>query len=83
MKGSEANLAFPNMLNEAFDSFVSSVEAGDGVPAEQHYGIFKLLRGRLDDQLAVWKQMLSTDVPALNDLIRKSDVPVLRIPSGG
>jgi photosystem II stability/assembly factor-like uncharacterized protein len=83
MKGSEANLAFPNMLNEAFDSFVSSVEAGDGVPAEQHYGIFKLLRGRLDDQLAIWKQMLSTDVPALNDLIRKSDVPVLRIPSGG
>jgi len=27
--------------------------------------------------------MLSADLPALNDLIRKSDVPVLRVPSGG
>jgi hypothetical protein len=82
MKGSEANLAFPNMLNEALDSFVSSVEAGDGAPTEQQYSIFKLLSGRLDEQLRAWKQMLAADVPALNDLIRKSDVPVLRIPSG-
>ena len=80
MKGSEANLAFPNMLNEAFDSFVSSVEAGDGAPTEQQYSIFKLLSGRLDEQLRAWKQILATDVPALNDLVRKSDVPVLRIP---
>ena len=28
MKGSEANLAFPNMLNEQFDSFSSSITAG-------------------------------------------------------
>ena len=35
MKGSEANLAFPNMLNEQLDSFSSSVQAGDGAPTEQ------------------------------------------------
>lgn len=83
MKGSEANLAFPNMLNEAFDSFTSSVETGDGAPTRQQYEIFKLLRGRLDEQLAAWKKILAADVPALNDLIKKSDVPVLKVSAGG
>jgi photosystem II stability/assembly factor-like uncharacterized protein len=82
MKGSEANLAFPNMLNEAFDSFGGGVEAGDGAPTQQHHEIFKLLRGQLDEQLAAWKKILSADVPALNDAIRKSEVPVLRLSSG-
>ncbi|HWZ44124.1 MAG TPA: hypothetical protein VNW97_11640 [Candidatus Saccharimonadales bacterium] len=81
MKGSEANLAFPNMLNEAFDSFGGSVEAGDGAPTQQQYEVFKLLRGKLDQQLAAWKQVLATDVPALNEVIKKSDVPVLRVSS--
>lgn len=83
MKGSEANLAFPNMLNEAFDSFTSSVEAGDGAPTRQQYEVFKLLRGHLDEELAAWKKILSADVPALNDLIKKSDVPVLKVSGGG
>jgi hypothetical protein len=34
MKGSEANPAFPDMLNELFDSFTSSLEAGNGAPTE-------------------------------------------------
>jgi len=83
MKGSEANLAFPNMLNEAFDSFTSSVEAGDGAPTRQQYEVFKLLRGHLDEELAAWKKVLAADVPALNDLIKKSDVPVLKVSAGG
>ena len=33
MKGSEANLAFPNMLNEQLDSFSAIVQAGDSAPS--------------------------------------------------
>jgi seryl-tRNA synthetase len=77
MKGSEANLAFPNMLNEQLDSFSSSVQAGDSAPTQQQYEVFKMLRTRLDAQLAAWKQIFSSDVPALNDAIRKSDLPLL------
>jgi seryl-tRNA synthetase len=83
MKGSEANLAFPNMLNEQYDSFRSSVEAGDNVPAQQQYEVARMLRGQLDQQLAAWKQLLSTDVPAFNELIRKSNVPVLYLAPAG
>jgi photosystem II stability/assembly factor-like uncharacterized protein len=77
MKGSEANLAFPNMLNEELDSFSASVQAGDGAPTQQQYQVFKLLRGQLDQQLEAWKQILASDVPAFNDFIKSSNIPVL------
>jgi hypothetical protein len=80
MKGSEANLAFPNMLNEQLDSFSSSVQAGDGAPAQQQYEVFKMLRGQLDQQLAAWKQILSVDVPAFNALVQSTNVPALYLP---
>ena len=83
MKGSEANLAFPNMLNEQFDSFSSSVQAGDGAPPQQQYEVFKMLRGQLDQQLAAWKQILSVDVPAFNSLVQSTNVPVLYLPPEG
>src|SRR5713101_15911 len=83
MKGSEANLAFPNMLNEQLDSFSASVQAGDGTPTQQQYEVFRMLRGRLDQQLASWKQILASDLPALNESIRKSDLPVLYLSEAG
>jgi hypothetical protein len=83
MKGSEANLAFPNKLNEQFDSFSSGVQAGDGAPTQQQFAVFKMLRGQLDQQLSAWKQIMDTDVPAFNLAVKNSNVPALYIPSGG
>src|SRR6266853_371824 len=83
MKGSEANLAFPNMLNEQLDSFSSSVQTGDGAPARQQYEVFKMLRGQLDQQLAAWKQIMTADVPAFNDFMKSSNVPALYLPPVG
>ena len=83
MKGSEANLAFPNMLNEQLDSFSASVQAGDSTPTRQQYEVFRMLRGRLDQQLASWRQILASDLPALNESIRKSDLPVLYLSGAG
>ena len=77
MKGSEANLAFPNMLNEQFDTFSSSVQDADGAPTQQQYGVFKELRARLDQQMAAWKQISSTELPAFNTRIKGSDLPAL------
>lgn len=83
MKGSEANLAFPDMLNELFDTFTSSLEAGDGAPTQQQYDVFKKLRARLDQQLSAWRQIISTDVPAFNEAVKKVDIPVLYVSSTG
>jgi photosystem II stability/assembly factor-like uncharacterized protein len=79
MKGSEANLAFPNMLNEQFDTFTSSVTAGDGVPTAQQYEVFKKLRARLDEQLAAWNQIMSSDVPVVNEAVKRADLPMIYI----
>jgi hypothetical protein len=77
MKGSEANLAFPNMLNEAFDSFRFTLDYADNTPTAQQYEVFQLLRGRLDQQLAAWRQILTSDVPAFNAMVKRSDLPLL------
>jgi seryl-tRNA synthetase len=83
MKGSEANLAFPNMLNEQLDSFSSIVQAGDGAPSQQQYEVFKMLRSQLDQQLAAWKQIMSTDVPAFNQAMKSGNTPALYLPPEG
>jgi photosystem II stability/assembly factor-like uncharacterized protein/DNA-binding FrmR family transcriptional regulator len=82
MKGSEGNLAFPNMLNEQLDTLSATVQAGDSAPTQQEYEVFKMLRGRLDQQLAAWKGIMTTDVPAFNQVMKASDVPALYLPPG-
>ncbi|HLK53315.1 MAG TPA: hypothetical protein VKU42_07655, partial [Candidatus Angelobacter sp.] len=73
----------PNMLNEELDSFSSSVQSADGVPTQQQFEVFQKLRARLDQQLAAWKQILSTDVPAFNALMKQTDLPVLYVQQPG
>ena len=80
MKGSEANLAFPNMLNEQFDTFSSLVQVGDSAPSQQQYDAFKSLRGQLDQQLGAWKQIVGSDVPAFNDFMKGFSTPALYLP---
>ena len=77
MKGSEANLAFPNELNEKFDTFIRSVESADGAPTKQQYEVYNSLNGKLQELLASWHQVQSTDVQAFNSLIEKYQVPFL------
>ncbi len=83
MKGSEANLAFPNMLNEQLDSLSSAIQAGDSAPTRQQYEVYKLLRGQLDQQLTAWKQLVSTDIPAFNQAVRGANIPALYLPPVG
>jgi hypothetical protein len=83
MKGSEANLAFPNMLNEQLDSLSSAIQAGDSAPTRQQDEVFKLLRGQLDQQLTAWKQLVSTDIPAFNQAVRGANIPALYLPPAG
>jgi len=38
---------------------------------------FKLFRGRLDQQLAAWKQITSSDVAAFNNEVKQYNAPFL------
>ena len=51
MNGSEADLAFPGMLNEQFAGFAASLEDADTFPTRQHQAFFNSLHARLKTQL--------------------------------
>src|SRR5438477_10524197 len=78
-KGSERNLAFPNMLNEAFYTFSHSVDAGDREPTKPQMDVFASLSGRLDEQLKKWNAIKKDDLPKVTELIKQADLPALII----
>src|SRR5258708_10487402 len=55
MNGSEANLAFPGMLNEQLASFAGSFEDADTPPTTQQRALFNSLHEKLQAQLALWR----------------------------
>src|SRR5207247_10057699 len=79
MKGSEANLAFPNMLNERFDSFSHVIESGDNAPTKPQLDVFQMLSGQLEEQLKKWAKIKSEEVPKVSELIKQANLPALII----
>jgi photosystem II stability/assembly factor-like uncharacterized protein len=79
MKGSEANLAFPSMLNERFDAFSHFIEAGDTAPTQSQLNVFQMLSNQLDEQLKKWSDLKSAEVPKVNDLIKAANLPALYV----
>ncbi|MGB9105171.1 MAG: hypothetical protein WCC59_10455, partial [Terriglobales bacterium] len=82
MKSSEGNLRYPNQLNEQFDTLSHTIEYADAAPTRPQYAVFDVLNGKLQEQLKALRELLDRDLPALNDLMRKTGVPVLNVPSG-
>ena len=46
------------------------------------YQVFDLLNRRLEAQLAKWQEIVSKDLPALNQLMHSQGVPNLQAPTG-
>jgi photosystem II stability/assembly factor-like uncharacterized protein len=82
MKGSEANLAFPNMLNEELDTFSHTIDQADAPPTESQYDVFKMLSAKLDEQLGTWAHIQKDELPAVNNLVRASQIPILTVQDG-
>ncbi len=70
MKGSEANLAFPGMLNEQLASFQSTLEDADTPPTQQHAAMFRSLHGQLDQVLGKLQQVRSEKLAVVNAEIK-------------
>jgi hypothetical protein len=56
------------------------VGSADSAPTQASYEVFDMLSKQLDEQMAKWKQILATDVPAYNDAVRKQEVPAIILP---
>lgn len=57
MKGSEANLAFPGMLNEQYAAFALTLEDADTPPTSQQQALYESLHAKLEAQLALWRTL--------------------------
>jgi len=79
MKGSEANLAFPNMLNERFDTFSHVIDSGDKEPTKPQLDVFQMLSSQLDDQLKKWAKVKQEDVAKVSELVKEANLPALII----
>jgi photosystem II stability/assembly factor-like uncharacterized protein len=79
MKGSEANLAFPNMLNESFDTFSHVIENADNAPTVPQMEAYKTLNDRLTEQLTKWAQIKKDEVPKVAAAIKQLDLPALSV----
>jgi hypothetical protein len=79
MKGSEGNLAFPNMLNEQFDTFSHTIDRSDTEPTKPQLDVFQTLSTQLEEQLKKWAQLKSEDVPKVSELIKQANLPALTI----
>ena len=79
MKGSEGNLAFPNMLNEAFYTFGRTIDYADYGPTRPQYDVIKMLSDRLDEQLKKWGQIKADEVPKIAALIKQMELPAISV----
>jgi hypothetical protein len=77
MKGSEANLAFPNMLNERFDTFSHLIDSGDTEPTKPQLDVFQLLSSQVDEQLKKLAQLKNEDLPKVSEMVKQANLPAL------
>ncbi|MGC2695732.1 MAG: glycosyl hydrolase [Candidatus Angelobacter sp.] len=76
-KSGQDVLNYPIRLNNYLVALGGVVESADSAPTQVSYEVFDMLSKQLDEQLSKWKQILSTDVPAYNDAVRKQEVPAI------
>jgi photosystem II stability/assembly factor-like uncharacterized protein len=77
IKGSEANLNFPGMLNEQIYSFSVLLDDADTAPNRQEIEAYAGLHARLGEQLTAWDELKKTRVVAFCAQARRAEIPGL------
>ncbi len=70
-------LNFPIRLNNKLAALASTVAAGDYRPTDQAYAVKAELTAQIDAELARLDTVLTTDVPAFNELVRAKAIPAV------
>ncbi len=78
-KSGQDVLNFPVRLNNHLVALSGVVGSADTAPTSQSYEVFDMLSKAVDEQLAKWKAIVSTDVAAYNSLVKQQEVPALMV----
>ena len=76
-KSNEDPLNYPIQTAEQLVALQGTVESADTAPTQQSYDVYVGLANRLNAQLVAWHDLQSKELAALNDLIRKNDIPAI------
>ncbi len=77
-KSSQDPLNYPIRLNDKLASVADSAGTGDFAPTAQQRAVYKQLVEQIDAQLAQLRALWETDLPALNAMIKTSEVPPIK-----
>jgi photosystem II stability/assembly factor-like uncharacterized protein len=78
-KSGQDVLNFPVRLNNHMVALSGVVGSADTAPTKQSYEVFDMLTKAVDEQLAKWKAIVSTDVAAYNNLVKQQEVPAIMV----
>ena len=70
-------LNFPIRLNNKIAALAGVVSRSNGRPTTQGYDVFDDLYGQIQAQLSEFTEIMETDVPAFNQLVRDQDIPAV------
>jgi len=76
-QSSQDPLNYPIRLNNKLAALAGVVGAADAAPTEQAYTVYEELVGKINAQLQTLKQVMATDLPAFNKLVRDQNVPAV------
>jgi len=77
-RSSQDPLNFPIRLNDKLASVAESAALGDFAPTAQHRAVYAELAQQIDAQLAQLRTVWETDLPALNALVKTSEVAAVK-----
>jgi len=78
-QSSQDPLNFPIRLNDKLASLTGVLSSADTAPTEQTYAVYDELVVQVDAQLARLAQIMKTDVPAFNQLVRDQNIPAVTV----
>jgi hypothetical protein len=78
-QSSQDPLNYPIRLNNKLAALAGVVSSADAAPTDQSYAVYDELVVQIDAQLAKLAQIMKTDVPAFNQLVRDQNIPAVTV----
>ncbi|MDQ1708201.1 MAG: hypothetical protein QOJ88_1412 [Pyrinomonadaceae bacterium] len=80
-QSSQDPLNYPIRLNNKLAALAGVVSSADAAPTDQSYAVYDELVVQIDAQLGRLVQIMKTDVPAFNQLVRDQNIPAVTVKS--
>ncbi|HVF88425.1 MAG TPA: glycosyl hydrolase [Blastocatellia bacterium] len=76
-QSSQDPLNYPIRLNNKLAALGGTVEDADAAPTDQAFVVYDDLAAKIDAQLKKLDQIMNTDLPAFNKLVREQNIPAV------